>query len=87
MTLITIRKLTRALWKTLVLLTVLCTSAYAEHTTVTQEQSSICVVIRTYAGHGGQSQQGLLNLIRSLQRQQNQKYVFWPYQAGSIGKV
>lgn len=34
----------------------------------------ICVVIRAYWGHGGASQQGLHNLITSLQRQSNPRY-------------
>ena len=42
-------------------------------TEIAREQPNICVVIRTYWGHGGESQQGLRNLIESLQRQQNNK--------------
>ncbi|DBB10253.1 TPA: hypothetical protein ACH3X3_001818 [Trebouxia sp. C0006] len=36
--------------------------------------AEICVVIRTYWGHGGGSQAGLHKLMSSLQRQQNRKW-------------
>lgn len=70
---ITVKGLASALWPILILLAVL--SAPILHSVNAQEHSTICVVVRTYAGHGGQSQQGLQNLIRSLQRQHNQKYI------------
>ena len=45
--------------------------AWAGQLSQSSTPTEICVVIRAYRGHGGASQQGLYNLITSLQRQSN----------------
>ena len=45
------------------------------HTGQINVSTEVCVVIRAYWGHGRASQQGLYQLITSMQRQSNPKYV------------